>query len=301
LSEDTSDTPLLVPDLIHSSGDISFDGTPRTTRLREPIHAREEYHRLRKAKSSVNRHRKFVFGAMYDRLFPGYYEVDPTLRDYHLVVTLPCKRTTELHIRLVSPYEGDDKRNLLSSVVELGRSLSGPGNCRGKEVGDLGSMHAIGLKSASSKGVYVTKENTSTRVEIASNLMTEWMQDNMRDVLARIRQKDSELNIEPPPSLQNAPGSRMMYSVNLANSPHYDNGDTSESVTIWVEEKPGLSSNWLFVLPNMSHNGSKGIIVKLLHGLVISWDGRLIYHCTSKTVPGDGNKTFGCLWSSTRV
>ena len=242
LLEDTDQTPLLPPDLVNSSGDISFDGTPRTTRYREPTHAREEYNRLRKAKSSVNRHRKFVFGALYDRIFSGYYMVDPTLSDYHLVVTLPSKATTELHIHLVSPYDGDDKCNLLKSVVDLGRSLTGPGNCRGKDVGDLGSMHAIGLKSASSKGVYVTKENTSAKVEVASSLMTEWMQDNMQDVLARIRKKDSDMVVEPTPSLQKAPGSRMMYSVNLANSPHYDNGDTAESVTLWVEEKPGLSS-----------------------------------------------------------
>lgn len=301
LLEDTDETPLLAPDLVNSSGDISFDGTPRTTRYREPTHAREEYNRLRKAKSSVHRHRKFVFGAMYDRFFPGYLEIDPTSCDYHLVVTLPNKKTTEIHIQLVSPYEGDDKQNLLTSVVELGRTLAGPGNCRGKEVGDLGSMHAIGLKSASSKAVYVTKENTSVKVEKASSLMTEWMQDNMQDVLGRIRKKDAAMKVEPTPSLNKAPGSRMMCSVNLANSPHYDNGDTAESVTIWVEEKPGLATNWYFVLPNMSHNGSSGVVIKLLHGLVMSWDGRYVFHCTSKTVQGDGNKTYGCLWSSTRA
>lgn len=301
LQEDTDETPLLPPDFINSSGDISFDGTPRTTRYREPTHAREEYNRLRQAKASVNRHRKFVFGAMYDKLFPGYHLIDPTLSNYHLVVTLPSNKTTELHIQLVSPYDGDDKRNLLTSIVELGRSLTGPGNCRGKEVGDLGSMHAIGLKSASSKIPYKTKENTSAKVEVASSLMTEWMQDNMQDVLARIRRKDIEMKDEPTPALKKAPGSRMMYSVNLANSPHYDNGDTAESVTIWVEEKPGLSSNWYFILPNISHHGSFGVVIKLLHGLVISWDGRYVYHCTSKTVPGHGNKTFGCLWSSTRA
>jgi hypothetical protein len=92
----------------------------------------------------------------------------------------------------------------------------------------------------------------------------------------------------------------MMISVNLANSPHYDTGDTSVSVAIWVEEKPGQSENWYFILPNMSHQGSKGIVVKLYHGLVISWDGRDIFHCTSKTRVGDGNKVYGCLWSSAK-
>jgi hypothetical protein len=36
-------------------------------------------------------------------------------------------------------------RPTYSSIVELGRSLSGPGNARGNRVGDIGAMHAIGL------------------------------------------------------------------------------------------------------------------------------------------------------------
>lgn len=300
MCHDTVDTPLLPPDLINMSGDISFDGSPRTTRLKDPLCARKKYNCLREGKSSVNRHRKFVFGAMYESLFPGYFEVDPMYQDFDLLVTLSSKKRTAVHIRLVDPGEGVEKGNLLTSIVELGRTLSGGGNCRGKDVGDLGSMHAIGLKSAVSNSFYVTKENTTTRVESASKQMTEWMQDNMREVLATIRHKDTELKAESPPSLKAAPGSRMMISVNLANSPHYDNGDTSLSVAIWVEEKPGQSGNWYFVFPNMSYKGSNGVVVKLLHGLVISWDGREIFHCTSKTNVGDGNKTYGCLWSSTR-
>jgi hypothetical protein len=300
LLQDTPDTPLLPPDYLNGSSEVSYDGNPRSTRWKEPVRARREYHRLRQTKSSVNRHRMFVFGAMYDQLFPGYFEVDPRLRDYDVSVTLSDGRATDIHIRLVAPYEGVDNANLLASVVELGRTLSGGGNCRGKAVGDLGSMHAIGLKSASSRNYYVTGENTAAKAEVASTLMQEWMQDNLREVLSRIKLTDADMNVEPSPSLKNAPGSRMMISVNLANSPHYDCGDTSDSVALWVEEKPGQSKNWYFVFPNMSHQGSKGVVVRLLHGLVISWDGRCLFHCTSKTNPGDGNKAYGCLWSSTR-
>ena len=301
LLHDDADAPLLPPDLIHLSGDISFNGSPRTTRMKDLGRARQEYNRLRQEKLSVNRQRKFVFGALYENLFPGYFEIDPMFRDYNLIVTLPSKKLSEIRIRLVAPDSGVDKANLLRSVVELGRTLHGPGNCRGKEVGDLGMMHAIGLRSASSKTYYVTEENTSSRVEVASTLMTEWMQDNLQDVLARIRNKDAEMKIEASPSFKNAPGSRMMISVNLANSPHFDVGDTSESVAIWVEEKPGQSKNWFFVLPNLFCEGRNGVVVKLSHGVVISWDGREIFHCTSKTIEGTDNKTYGCLWSSTRL
>jgi len=298
---DTASTPLLPPDLINDSPDISFDRTPRSTRLDEAAKARDQYNLLRKEKASHLRQRQFVFGAIYDQLFPGYFEVDAMFEDYNLNVTLPSKKSSTIRIRLVSPYDGIGKGTLLTSLVELGRTLSGPGNCRGKGVGDLGSMHAIGLKSASSRATYVTKDDTTpAKVETSSRMMTDWMQDHMRDVLAEIRKKDQAMKVEPPPSLKDAPGSRMMISVNLANSPHYDTGDTSVSVAIWVEEKPGRSENWYFILPNLSYEGSQGVVVKLMHGLVISWDGRDIFHCTSLTNVGVRNKVYGCLWSSCR-
>ena len=300
LLHDTPETPLLPPDYVNSSPDLSYNGVPRTTRLHDSVRARREYNQLRKEKSSILRRRKFVFGAMYDQLFPGYYEVDAMFKDYDLMVELPSKKLTKVQVRLLSPYDGNERGCILPSIVELGRTLSGTGNCRGKDVGDLGSMHAIGLKSASSKLCYSTKENTVAKVEVVSSMMTDWMQDNLRDVLAEIRKKDVDLSAEPSPAMKDAPGSRMMISVNLANSPHYDEGDTSRSVAVWVEEKPGQSRNWFFVMPNMSYQGSKGVVVKLMHGLVISWDGRDVFHCTSMTQVGDGNNAYGCLWSSTR-
>ncbi len=297
---DTPGTPLLPPDYINESCDNSYDGAPRTSTFHDAVLARDAYNELRAAPCSVKRQRRYVFGAMYEFLFPGYLEVDPMIEDYDLFVTLPSKKVSVVRIRLVSPVTTLASRNLLTSVVELGKTLSGPGNCRGKDVGDMGSMHAIGLKSAKSKSCYVAKENTAAMVEVASAAMTEWMQDNMRDVLAKIRGKDEEMKVERSAAMKDAPGSRMMISVNLANSPHYDTGDSSESVAIWVEEKPGQSKNWYFVLPNVSCAGSKGVVIKLMHGLVISWDGREIYHCSSITDVGNSNKVYGCLWTSTR-
>ena len=109
---------------------------------------------------------------------------------------------------------------------------------------------------------------------------------------------DELMNVQYWPALSAGPGSRMVMSINLCNSPHYDIGDTSSSVALWVEDKPGKAKNWYFVLPNVSYIGSKGLVIKLGHGVVIAWDGREIYHCSSKSYPGEQNKVYGCLWSS---
>lgn len=301
MMHDVPGTPLLPPDVIHNSPDISCDGTARSTKFKEISKARAEYNTLRLEKKSCRRLRKFVFGAVYESIFPGFYEVDPFLDNYDIDVTLHSGKKSRILIRLVAPDEGYSKTNLLSSVVALGRSLDGPGNARGRRVGDIGAMHAMGLKSASSKDVYKITENTQRKAVTASTVMREWLEDNMRDELREIVQTDTNLKVKYPPVLPRGPGARLMMSVNLGNSPHYDSGDTSKSIAIWVEEKPGQAQNWFFVLPNVSFRGSNGMAIKLYHGLVISWDGREIFHCSSKPIPGDGNKVYGCMWGSSRA
>ncbi len=209
LQHDTVDTPLLPPDAINMSPDNSYNGTKRSSRFRDAEQARSEYQKLRKSKASILRKRQFVYGAIYDDLFPGYHAIDPISNDYDLLVTLHSKKVSRIYIRLVTPDIGLDKGNLLTSMVEVGRTLKGQGNCRGTEIGELGSMHAIGSRSASAKATYVTNEKTASKVEIASEMMTDWMQDNLRDVLASIRAVDAQMKVEPTPSMKKPPGSTM--------------------------------------------------------------------------------------------
>jgi hypothetical protein len=284
--------------VVHNSSDISCDGATRSTRFYEVDKARTEYNKLRREKLSKLRQRKFVFGALYENIFPGYFVIDPFDMDYDLVVKLHTGKESEMKVRLVRPNEGYDKTNLLSAIVSLGRSMSGPGNSRGNRVGDIGSMHAIGVKSVSSNEVYKIDEKSIPKVTTASIVMREWLEDNMRDVLHEIVQTDKEATAKYPMFMPRGPGTRLIVSVNLGNSPHYDSGDAATSVAIWVEDKPGQSENWYFILPNVSYGGSNGVLVKLVHGVVISWDGREIYHCTSKTNQGDANNTYGCMWTS---
>jgi hypothetical protein len=177
--------------------------------------------------------------------------------------------------------------------------LKGVGNARGYRVGDLGSMHALGVRSVSSKEIYKGTLENAGKIKVASDLMRNWMEDKMPNTLSEILRTDKSSSVPGLlPCIPNGPGYQIMLSINLANSGHYDTADASQFVAIWVEEKPGVAMNWCFVLPNASYNGSKGVVIKLHHGVAISWDGRNIYHCTSKTTPGNGNNVFGCMWGS---
>jgi hypothetical protein len=38
-----------------------------------------------------------------------------------------------------------------------------------------------------------------------------------------------------------------------------------------------------------------GIAIKLRHGTVISWDGRVVKHCTAVPIPGGNNHVYGAF------
>ena len=96
-------------------------------------------------------------------------------------------------------------------------------------------------------------------------------------------------------------GDRVAYSidmsVDLENASHFDVGDASQGFSVWTEEVPGKAENWFFVMPNLYGNNNgvpfNGVAVKLYHGTSISWDGRVIRHCTSLTCPDGTGKPFG--------
>jgi len=87
-------------------------------------------------------------------------------------------------------------------------------------------------------------------------------------------------------------------SINLGNSSHYDVNDASQGYSVWTEEVLGLGKNWYFVIPSVCglRPGTKtkfsGMAVKLGHGVAISWDGRVIRHCTSVSCPDGMERGF---------
>ena len=58
LQHDTPETPLLPPNIVHNSSDISFDGRPRSTGYANRTDARDKYNLLRKEKSLLRSHRR---------------------------------------------------------------------------------------------------------------------------------------------------------------------------------------------------------------------------------------------------
>jgi hypothetical protein len=91
-------------------------------------------------------------------------------------------------------------------------------------------------------------------------------------------------------------------SGDLGNESHFDPMDASQSFSIWTEKIKDSAGNWYFVMPNVQvfHGGKVyyGVAVRLRHGTSVSWDGRVIRHCTSVTEVGMGNHVFGTFWGA---
>ena len=74
--------------------------------------------------------------------------------------------------------------------------------------------------------------------------------------------------------------SRIVQSGNSINSAHSDVKDTSQCIATFTEHKVGEASCWYFILPNITIDGKSGIEIELHHGVTITWDGRIIWHCS---------------------
>ena len=102
-------------------------------------------------------------------------------------------------------------------------------------------------------------------------------------------------------------GHTMDLSVNLENASHFDVNDASQGFSVWTEDYPGGNKTWYFVLPNLrgkfpdSDREYQGVAIKLSHGVLISWDGRVVRHCTSVRDEPNGDVCGTFFAAKTRV
>jgi superfamily II DNA helicase RecQ len=298
VSDDNDSAPLLPPDHYCSRelGEEQVDFTKASE-------SRDIYKFLQKQPDSKRRQREFVYGALYKNLIGSDFAV------------IDCSGDSVRHVEISVETEGGGKttisitnesgsEELLESIVALGASVGKSGNCR-KDVGDKGEMWGLGYRNKKSRDKYVVSENKSVQsamLRVCRNVVTE-LESKFPETFKSIRDAEASGPKCPPlPEMGGkcAPGSCIMFSKNLGNSSHYDFKDKSMSLSIWVEERVGSASNWYFILPNVRLNGRLGIAIRLFHGCVITWDGRIIKHCTSVTNTGKDNSVYGCMFGSCR-
>jgi hypothetical protein len=85
-------------------------------------------------------------------------------------------------------------------------------------------------------------------------------------------------------------------SHNLQNASHYDAGDAGYGFSLWLQKNPSqAASDWFFLLPNATIEGSHGVAIQLSHGTMICWNGAELKHCTMIPSPEPSDAYFGCF------
>jgi len=284
VSDDDDCAPLLPPDYINSP-DVSADETEGIVQHIDISKAREHYKQLSKKKKSIKTHRRYVYGALYKTILSVkvlYLQSDQEPIDLHI------KTADGIYSVLSIRHVPNQETALLESALNICKKLPRGGTCRNKS-GDIGTMHAFGLRYASKPDQY--KRTSGFKTELSTFMVNfeKWLRMNLPEYI-------NEMTSWPPTTIFGSETSlppTVFASRNLGNSSHIDHADNSSTVGIFVEEKPGMSRNWNFILPNVSIDGCEGVVISLSHGAVLKWKGDIIRHCTQVTELMDGNNVYG--------
>lgn len=248
-----------------------------------------------------------------------------TLGPDGLVLSPEHKKKNQYCIR-ASRVE-DEK--LLSSIVQFGAAMNARlprGNAR-SHAQNIGSMTVFGDRmhlgervtyKSITEGLHETEGSLHLLQQIkvmsrtTARRFAQWMKKNphtcWRGLLERLRKSERDQKICPAESMGGKRGvtSSGVISTDLGNEAHFDVLDDGESVSVFVEVIPGLAKNWYLCFPNMEIQTQGkvfyGLRIKLCHGAIVNWDGRVMKHFTSITETGHGNHVYGYFFCpSTRL
>ena len=294
LEHDNEQCPILPPDsqecIQQGSGNrITFDNVEE---------AREAYKIGMQMKENKFKRRKYVRGGMYMNIFlENSFEVD--VQKYGGMVNLNIKVSSgEVSVLKIRDLSGEEES--LKVIKDFSENCCKSSVAR-SSCGDSGSMYAFGYRN-DSQGDYVSMRDLSkdgmtyTYNTVARKLLDKYFMDEVKDIIAADRKQD----VIPTESMGGTEGlsAYCLVSRDLVNAAHYDL-DTSFGISIFNERIPGRAKNWYFILPNtIVHGGNhdKAIIIKLFDGCTLSWDGRVIFHCTGTSKIGNGNHLYGNYW-----
>ena len=291
--------PRLSPDFIDGSDESQRPMSERRVMYNE---------RLMNA-ASVRRHCRRNARCCLHRVIPrSAWTIDPTMfNNVDIWVTVQASQTGNskfhvlrkslIQIRYLPSQCGSDA--LLQRIrmhAQLVSANAKSGSAR-SSCGDRGSMHPIGKRVMQNltEGKYTSSSSDAESIKAlgcAVQASAMLAASSVPAVLRVVQDFEHDSGLDPTPEMSADGGpyrvsTTMDLSVNLSNASHYDVNDATQGFSIWTEDTPGSTKNWFFVLPNVygMRPGTKesynGLVIRLSHGVLISWDGRIIRHCTS--------------------
>ena len=87
--------------------------------------------------------------------------------------------------------------------------------------------------------------------------------------------------------------SSIVSSVNLINAAHLDVNDTTKSIVTWTTDSEEEVKGWYFIMPNVTSDGRRGMVLQIQDGVTINWDATKIIHCSTTKANGFNYNVFG--------
>ena len=214
-------------------------------------------------------------------LFPDCVHVINPIPNEEINLVL---KTEIRHTTMIQIVYSKHKTKYFSSLVKLGRSLNmnnKHGNCQNKG-GDEGKMFVVGRGKKQNNNVDIyaptLKGSTEKALKAMNVLSQQYLSTHFQSEYKAIK---THQQFPPYRVLKKLGFSKITVSVNLKNSAHFDYRDACNGIATWVETVPGEAKGGFFILPNRTFNKKRGIAIRLRHGVTISWDGRLLHHCST--------------------
>ena len=97
--------------------------------------------------------------------------------------------------------------------------------------------------------------------------------------------------------MENCFVSSIVASCNLINSAHVDINEATQSIVMWTDDNVVDTEHWYFILPNVTRDGKKAIIINIQDGMTIEWDATVIFHCSTNKRFNTNYNVYGTYFS----
>ena len=234
------------------------------------------------------------------RLPDNCWVIDPTSQHFvDIVVDLPDvgnekNRQSVVMVRNVNFLSDDNGVGFaaeMACITEHNRAmrLTGSAGQARQNLGDVGTMHAIGTRVMLDGTLGAYKANGDVDEAILRGMVVALARIGRcayPQVYAVIRDTEGNSGVEPVVPMDgdgvHCVGYTVDMSVDLGNASHIDFNDGSQGFSLWGEEFPGRGTNWFLVMPNIHGvrpQGDQwipfaGLAIRITDGVSISWDGR---------------------------
>ena len=243
---------------------------------------------------------KYLDGALYTTIFEDTSDIITIKNGDRLTMDVITDEGRETKIKIFN----DENINCphLSHCCNVGKVLSTyKGNTFCKNRQDKGDMYILGNGVVNGKkSVYklTTSESIKEAIEgVCETAYQYYSAIGFKEEADDILKKKIQINDS---ILSDCFVNSIVSSCNLINSAHVDANDATESLVTWTDDNTCPTEGWYFILPNVSRDGKKGIVIKIQNGLTIKWDATIILHCSTNKVENKDYNVYGTYFGSRR-